>query len=166
MHRALGVYPRIHGGNRRVARRGGFQSGLSPHSRGKRAEKEDAETARRSIPAFTGETYRWGVVVCHRRVYPRIHGGNLNMSGGSTTVRGLSPHSRGKHQSSLSAVEQKRSIPAFTGETIGREQHFGEPAVYPRIHGGNAKYQARPDFAQGLSPHSRGKRPAVSRCGP
>ncbi len=90
-------------------------------------------------------------------VYPRIHGGNVGRCVSRASTAGLSPHSRGKPPTLPSQQSSRRSIPAFTGETILALYFIPLVWVYPRIHGGNWNAKARAESEAGLSPHSRGK---------
>ena len=152
------VYPRIHGGNWHSAEIQLMDTGLSPHSRGKRSRLRCFNSYNGSIPAFTGETLFMAASSCSIQVYPRIHGGNRICLAKSLTGRGLSPHSRGKLLALQEVGSGFRSIPAFTGETTPSVLTATDVKVYPRIHGGNAQAQGDHVAHPGLSPHSRGKR--------
>ncbi len=53
------------------------------------------------------------------------------------SVPGLSPQVRGKHNAEEKYHEEKRSIPAGTGETGSKFERSSRAGVYPRRYGGN-----------------------------
>ena len=153
---ALGVYPRVGGGNLTAYARLTHPYGLSPRGRGKPRRRPGVDIVG-SIPAWAGET---GQRACRRSsgaVYPRVGGGNpggflRRLPGG-----GLSPRGRGK-PAALHAVGQRaRSIPAWAGETITLPALWATGAVYPRVGGGNRGYHWDDAAGRGLSPRGRGK---------
>ena len=86
------VYPRVGGGNfSRLAVRQAVW-GLSPRGRGKRPQSNELGGRLGSIPAWAGETNRFGT-----KVYPRVGGGNSPSFMISFIISGLSPRGRGKH---------------------------------------------------------------------
>ncbi len=137
------VYPRIHGGNSYAARARAECEGLSPHSRGKRSTCVSIAVSGGSIPAFTGETWLINLSTLPTEVYPRIHGGNIRGLFSGMQEPGLSPHSRGKRVEHIITGHERRSIPAFTGETASPVTQRSAAEVYPRIHGGNSCWISR-----------------------
>ncbi len=73
---AAKVYPRIYGGNSRLAATVSSFQGLSPHIRGKLHARRQRLALLGSIPAYTGETYDPDPRNTDDQVYPRIYGGN------------------------------------------------------------------------------------------
>ena len=116
--RPFRVYPRVCGGNQ-VQRFAEYESnGLSPRVRGKRSVLHRHRAELGSIPACAGETSGHSVTPRHRRVYPRVCGGNPNAELGVTARQGLSPRVRGKPPVGVRRAPHLRSIPACAGETV------------------------------------------------
>ena len=93
------VYPRVGGGNLRGAIFGFWAIGLSPRGRGKPCRRTTLAAARRSIPAWAGETLLPAHKLRWREVYPRVGGGNRNSIALPPNAVGLSPRGRGKPKS-------------------------------------------------------------------
>ncbi len=131
--------------------------GLSPRGRGKQQRRLCAPPNRRSIPAWAGETH----IVPYRnaliRVYPRVGGGNVAPVRHRYGVCGLSPRGRGKLSRARWGCLLSRSIPAWAGETISREEGRMATGVYPRVGGGNQRICMSSPHPYGLSPRGRGK---------
>ncbi len=153
-------------------------AGLSPRGRGKLAGASAFACARRSIPAWAGETSMTNPPRAVRRVYPRVGGGNAALIYAARFGPGLSPRGRGKPMASHSPGRGRRSIPAWAGETYGpgrsaysrggsipawagetsqRENRATRTPVYPRVGGGNLVSRRGCDRIAGLSPRGRGK---------
>ena len=78
----------------------------------------------------------------------------------TVSFQGLSPHIRGNlSEPSLIPIVQG-SIPAHTGEPLGREPRSGPCGVYPRTYGGTMSLKVKVSSSMGLSPHIRGNRKA------
>ena len=90
------VYPRVGGGNIFTSRRNASVGGLSPRGRGKHGRKRQSVPYERSIPAWAGETDQFRRQHTHRRVYPRVGGGNIVARWRTRYAIGLSPRGRGK----------------------------------------------------------------------
>ena len=93
------------------------------------------------------------------KVYPRVGGGNLALSGAAAKCVGLSPRGRGKLTIDILGMSIVRSIPAWAGETRLLFPVGSIIMVYPRVGGGNAGYSAHSRLRLGLSPRGRGKPP-------
>ena len=91
--------------------------GLSPHGRGKPLLERIRYPKGRSIPARAGETRRCLAGLPLPWVYPRTGGGNDNTHRQLQGVGGLSPHGRGKQDTTEHHELEYRSIPARAGET-------------------------------------------------
>ena len=91
-----------------------------------------------SIPAWTGETVRVSPMRQLIQVYPRVDGGNGVRIAAPDGVDGLSPRGRGKHTDEGTAAYRRRSIPAWTGETVMGILLDTDAEVYPRVDGGNS----------------------------
>ena len=110
-----------------------------------------------SIPACTGETSTGVPTSKLETVYPRVYGGNLELTIELTQVEGLSPRVRGKQMGKFLNGNLVRSIPACTGETRRRIHGPAYARVYPRVYGGNTNEVKRMVETEGLSPRVRGK---------
>ena len=111
------VYPRVGGGNASVNAMFTRLTGLSPRGRGKPESAAICRTARRSIPAWAGETPIIAISLCAVWVYPRVGGGNRRRWALRGRWRGLSPRGRGKPVVKARINAEIRSIPAWAGET-------------------------------------------------
>ena len=171
------VYPRVGGGNYLIAPKSSRTNGLSPRGRGKRLLGDRGRQWVGSIPAWAGETAASSFAAGSRRVYPRVGGGNIGSRRRALFRRGLSPRGRGNlrsHQSLRSQVglsprgrgkpmlrmqreSNRRSIPAWAGETISGLPKILLMKVYPRVGGGNTLPARPPSQQNGLSPRGRGK---------
>ena len=152
------VYPRVCGGNLRLAEAEIAKHGLSPRVRGKPPWPRRLALSPWSIPACAGETVHTLQVTQGRGVYPRVCGGNCRPQHRQAGCIGLSPRVRGKRQPCRAVKSWWRSIPACAGETnaFRRGRRFNE--VYPRVCGGNRVFALGEPFGVGLSPRVRGKR--------
>ncbi len=75
---------------------------------------------------------------------------------------GLSPHTRGTHESLAVTAFARRFIPAYAGNTWKRVFDRKQVPVYPRIRGEHGDMLANSAPPTGLSPHTRG---TPSLCG-
>ena len=95
----LEVYPRVGGGNWNAAPKSSEPGrGLSPRGRGKHGRHFPTTPARRSIPAWAGETCGGSPVAFRDGVYPRVGGGNILLVMLTGIDWGLSPRGRGKRR--------------------------------------------------------------------
>ena len=131
--------------------------GLSPRGRGKPPIPHRPAENQRSIPAWAGETGSAVAGPQIPRVYPRVGGGNQPAQQIDGRGQGLSPRGRGKQSSSSSSGRPARSIPAWAGETAGRQLSQRRRRVYPRVGGGNTSPRRPLMRCRGLSPRGRGK---------
>ena len=152
------VHPRVCGGNPVDARPREPVGGPSPRVRGKHAESFCRRTDRRSIPACAGETPVRSPSGHHRRVHPRVCGGNTTMRAGQHRIKGPSPRVRGKPPQSRQESLTTGSIPACAGETPHRRQRQRPTRVHPRVCGGNNREAILSLLVDGPSPRVRGKR--------
>ena len=151
------VYPRVGGGNPHPVITTGADPGLSPRGRGKHPAWFGGILARRSIPAWAGETTTASRRMSAPAVYPRVGGGNIDSHPIGEETGGLSPRGRGKLHTVLPAAGAVRSIPAWAGETPPRTVVPRKPRVYPRVGGGNRGLPINTAACGGLSPRGRGK---------
>ena len=133
------VYPRVGGGNRCTASPPTRAAGLSPRGRGKRDRIKDMRAQHRSIPAWAGETATADRQNGTLRVYPRVGGGNKRSCEIIAATQGLSPRGRGKHGPMPRLRQERRSIPAWAGETAINHDRSPGIRVYPRVGGGNPR---------------------------
>ena len=159
------VYPRVGGGNPPPEPEAPRKWGLSPRGRGKPSVDRRHHKSRGSIPAWAGETSDGGGRVRRSGVYPRVGGGNEGMTPPGRSVMGLSPRGRGKLVFHAHRHGRDGSIPAWAGETHGREPTISSSEVYPRVGGGNVRLQDRDQLSDGLSPRGRGKLGSAPRLG-
>ena len=131
--------------------------GLSPRGRGKRLRYSRRDAARRSIPAWAGETQTDVGNLTLLPVYPRVGGGNFRTRLRLDLAAGLSPRGRGKLAHYRAWKKAEGSIPAWAGETIHTELGHRCIGVYPRVGGGNPLPGRRRRYPRGLSPRGRGK---------
>ena len=133
----LTVYPRVGGGNRASMPAAVKASGLSPRGRGKRRVEDRRRQRRGSIPAWAGETLLLCGFIFYPEVYPRVGGGNSSAKPPGQCLGGLSPRGRGKQPAGITGRPDGGSIPAWAGETAGRDNRPAGWGVYPRVGGGN-----------------------------
>ena len=155
------VYPRVGGGNTIPVALPYAEAGLSPRGRGKRPQQIIVGIDQRSIPAWAGETALPEGWVYLDQVYPRVGGGNGSANPKHSNLPGLSPRGRGKPCSFTLPFPMSGSIPAWAGETKGKERNRYANAVYPRVGGGNPSGICQRLAMGGLSPRGRGK-PALA----
>ena len=133
------VYPRPRGGTLCERCRRGKTGGLSPPTRGNQEDSHDDHREKRSIPAHAGEP-PWGL---HGRgsggVYPRPRGGTAMITSTSSSMKGLSPPTRGNRRPCHPC---RRSIPAHAGEPPRQPVPPEASPVYPRPRGGTARRKA------------------------
>ncbi len=111
------AYPRIRGGNILVLTSFALDTGLSPHTRGKRLEHQVKGLCAGPIPAYAGETPTSRHLGKTAGAYPRIRGGNQVGLVAGGLPEGLSPHTRGKRALSFQKAHTHGPIPAYAGET-------------------------------------------------
>ena len=155
--RTLRVDPRVCGGNTRCVSRGQATEGRSPRMRGKRSPPREEIPARRSIPAYAGETGSARLRVGRLDVDPRVCGGNASFLGGFLIPSGRSPRMRGKPPIAAHAIGPRGSIPAYAGETARSLVPRRTPRVDPRVCGGNNVTLHHVRSPRGRSPRMRGK---------
>ncbi len=151
------VYPRVGGGNGLILSACEPAAGLSPRGRGKRSWRDMSAPRLRSIPAWAGETVICISLLLIVGVYPRVGGGNHHAAALRLLTHGLSPRGRGKRYPTSDDDWDRRSIPAWAGETRLRATSWNPARVYPRVGGGNGSMGSLSLLIAGLSPRGRGK---------
>ena len=116
-----------------------------------------------SIPAHTGEPESVMSGKGSTGVYPRTHGGTVDLDDQAGHGPGLSPHTRGNRPLPDRWRRSSGSIPAHTGEPSNRCGGPSWSRVYPRTHGGTGILSFALSNAAGLSPHTRGN-PRPKKC--
>ena len=160
-----GVYPRPRGGTRRRPPPSRWEIGLSPPTRGNRTTISPAIVQMRSIPAHAGEPSTPHTPHRNSKVYPRPRGGTRSRLTRRRLCAGLSPPTRGNLQHRRNPQAVVGSIPAHAGEPSLSSARRSRRTVYPRPRGGTAQTRAQPNEHGGLSPPTRGNRPASFASG-
>ena len=150
------VHPRIrgehHSGNQPRSR----SSGSSPHTRGTHPVLGAPGAGNRFIPAYAGNTRKPGAASGHAPVHPRIRGEHFIGCMPLLTSNGSSPHTRGTLDEEGAALDARRFIPAYAGNTWWLPPSLRDCAVHPRIRGEHCPVR-RPSYPmRGSSPHTRG----------
>ena len=159
----IGVYPRVCGGTDAGAGDGVAVLGLSPRVRGNPRLHVSIRFRRRSIPACAGEPPMTMPIATTMKVYPRVCGGTISVSGIHWHIRGLSPRVRGNPRLRAALRRTAGSIPACAGEPSPHAPRPAATAVYPRVCGGTAGYRLGAIGRGGLSPRVRGNLPVYAR---
>ena len=116
VRRRVLVYPRVCGGTKAKAARLRVIQGLSPRMRGNPLVSREMGCGMGSIPAYAGEPPTSSVGAGRPRVYPRVCGGTVVITGYGICGTGLSPRMRGNPHRGASEPAQYGSIPAYAGE--------------------------------------------------
>ena len=150
------VYPRTHG-ETNENRGGEMQAyGLSPYTRGNPNSSDASPAERWSIPVHTGKPARVGGCWATHQVYPRTHGETCPFKSKPSTVKGLSPYTRGNQSLCHRVPVQSRSIPVHTGKPFSASSIGSMGMVYPRTHGETHDRLRCRWWLWGLSPYTRG----------
>ena len=89
------------------------------------------------IPAHAGKTLRVSQLALGVPAHPRSRGENFAEAGISTSIRGSSPLTRGKHSESLMLYRARGLIPAHAGKTPTASAARSTPRAHPRSRGEN-----------------------------
>ena len=154
------VYPRERGGTASQRLRCDSRRGLSPRTRGNRRRSTASCPRRWSIPANAGEPITEGSLIPPSSVYPRERGGTCSASPQVMDHGGLSPRTRGNPEWPGRKWACSGSIPANAGEPHARMAAPKCGTVYPRERGGTGDKRMTLKLEEGLSPRTRGNRPA------
>ena len=151
------AHPRSRGENVRGRRPRWCPAGSSPLTRGKLVTATISILKLRLIPAHAGKTVsvRGGGFVAW--AHPRSRGENIRPEGGSPSVRGSSPLTRGKLWVSTIPTDLKGLIPAHAGKTARQGPASRSPRAHPRSRGENRIAVPRASNRSGSSPLTRGK---------
>ena len=152
------VDPRERGGSSPKQKRCAHVRGRSPRARGKH-ESAEAESAQHgSIPASAGEAMKSRGLACRFGVDPRERGGSVTRACQTTRSSGRSPRARGKRETGLAGIQERRSIPASAGEAGRAGAPCDVARVDPRERGGSGHAKPHVLCRPGRSPRARGKR--------
>ena len=155
-HGITPVYPRVYGERAPSQHEPHQATGLSPRIRGTAPPHPPSCTARRFIPAYTGN----GSMCQNSRfkppVYPRVYGERDDNYRQRIRARGLSPRIRGTAQQQVSHGILHRFIPAYTGNGERSLIDGYSNSVYPRVYGERRSQCQRHQMDGGLSPRIRG----------
>ena len=110
------VYPRPHGEAASSALDFPPGTGLSPPTRGSRADRGVGDGPGGSIPAHTGKPERLHDLAGQQEVYPRPHGEAGVQAQIAQRFQGLSPPTRGSLRQRRPRGQAHGSIPAHTGK--------------------------------------------------
>ena len=117
----------------------------------------------RSIPAHAGEPPQLPRRRTRARVYPRPRGGAATDAQATSSIRGLSPPTRGSQPRQKCVVVRDGSIPAHAGEPTLAIPPSRIRRVYPRPRGGAGVLTVDASCVKGLSPPTRGSREVALR---
>ena len=151
------AHPRSRGENDYYPTGATLREGSSPLTRGKLVTATISILKLRLIPAHAGKTVsvRGGGFVAW--AHPRSRGENIRPEGGSPSVRGSSPLTRGKLWVSTIPTDLKGLIPAHAGKTARQGPASRSPRAHPRSRGENRIAVPRASNRSGSSPLTRGK---------
>ena len=129
------VHPRMRG--ERVASMFdlGKLGGSSPHARGTLLEDNDAQPARRFIPACAGNADAALLDQDRRSVHPRMRGERCVGVRSAARARGSSPHARGTRARFRKTAADIRFIPACAGNAMDHRKRLAHVTVHPRMRG-------------------------------
>ena len=150
------AHPRSRGENDYYPTGATLREGSSPLTRGKLVTATISILKLRLIPAHAGKTVsvRGGGFVAW--AHPRSRGENIRPEGGSPSVRGSSPLTRGKLWVSTIPTDLKGLIPAHAGKTARQGPASRSPRVIP-AHAGKTGSQFRGRQTAAAHPRSRGE---------
>ena len=131
------AHPRSRGENSDVSWPRATTRGSSPLTRGKRPRRGLSPRRLRLIPAHAGKTSPPMPPHVARAAHPRSRGENLVALRSGMTLRGSSPLTRGKLQSTLDCCVRVGLIPAHAGKTSFPSPRSPHPAAHPRSRGEN-----------------------------
>ncbi len=150
------VYPRSRGEHSGSLFNPDHGHGLSPLTRGTRAQARGDVPLYRFIPAHAGNTQRRGTQPGNSAVYPRSRGEHPVVFPEFIHDVGLSPLTRGTLLITNRNGAKKRFIPAHAGNTFVQFDGGVGDAVYPRSRGEHFSAVANSGGKSGLSPLTRG----------
>ena len=135
--------------------------GSSPLTRGKPPTQGRRRRSHRLIPAHAGKTGVWRWSLWTRTAHPRSRGENELSEKVAHNAQGSSPLTRGKPRGPLRNSLSQRLIPAHAGKTGCHEGQDHCRRAHPRSRGENMIVEFPIEDANGSSPLTRGKLPAL-----
>ena len=153
------VHPRVCGEHPIRARKVIASGGSSPRLRGTLCRAPIYRPAVRFIPAFAGNTSGLRRGPRSAAVHPRVCGEHCGKRDSRLARFGSSPRLRGTHDRRGIERQPVRFIPAFAGNTEGREGQALAQSVHPRVCGEHSSRRNATSTSGGSSPRLRGTRP-------
>ena len=133
-----------------------LSQGTSPHLRGNRPRCRSGVMAPWDIPALTGEPSSSYRAARLRTGHPRTYGGTRLSVTKRPSRSGTSPHLRGNQRKPGDVPDNRRDIPALTGEPHGCPRCQRCVTGHPRTYGGTRIPRNSQTGPEGTSPHLRG----------
>ena len=112
--------------------------GLSPLTRGNRAEAGAQAGAEGPIPAHAGQPPADAAPTAETGTYPRSRGATALGKDGALEAQGLSPLTRGNQGDVVVAAVLQGPIPAHAGQPSLMAEAMALPRAYPRSRGATA----------------------------
>ena len=154
------VHPRVGGEHLLRHDLTAFPIGSSPRGRGTHHRARDAVLVDRFIPAWAGNTMSCFRAEKASSVHPRVGGEHNNYLVFGDFLTGSSPRGRGTQVSSTLALDRRRFIPAWAGNTLSRPARIRVRTVHPRVGGEHQSRDRKHQRQCGSSPRGRGTRHA------
>ena len=161
---AASVHPRMRGERTDEAAKTYAGDGSSPHARGTLLEDNDAQPARRFIPACAGNAPTMGIEGYSTPVHPRMRGERPQITEDIAAWAGSSPHARGTLGDKREPRARARFIPACAGNAMGGGTWWTRSSVHPRMRGERIIRLRIIHRVSGSSPHARGTRLYTATC--
>ncbi len=133
--RAKTVYPRLRGERKYYGKSVPLLHGLSPATRGTLVFFGENIRGARFIPGYAGNAKRGKRPSEIKPVYPRLRGERCDVHNGVIPKDGLSPATRGTHQTFRPALGTNRFIPGYAGNALLEGHRVRIKSVYPRLRG-------------------------------
>jgi len=152
------VDPRVRGADRGIGWSSARSYGRSPRTRGRLRQRGCVWSAKRSIPAYAGQTQNAFVRRMGREVDPRVRGADDALGDRFWGVVGRSPRTRGRLTALRASSQYAGSIPAYAGQTGNVQHGTGLEKVDPRVRGADGLGGGGRVFGRGRSPRTRGRR--------
>ena len=135
-----------------------LRTGSSPRMRGTPHLCYDAASSRGIIPAYAGNTVMLRQIWSLHRDHPRVCGEHIPCRDFRLKQAGSSPRMRGTPHAAPHRSLRRGIIPAYAGNTPGREAQGIEAGDHPRVCGEHPMRSAGERVGQGSSPRMRGTR--------
>ena len=158
------AYPRSRGGTARNIISLEDELGLSPLTRGNRAQDVVCPPAQGPIPAHAGEPAPGAAEVQATGAYPRSRGGTAGSFYPPLPPWGLSPLTRGNPSAQSRTFCPSGPIPAHAGEPQIVNPCSSLMRAYPRSRGGTVNNSFCISLYCGLSPLTRGNQLRTFAC--